>query len=432
MSLILKNATFIDWQTLKFKKCDIRVQQQKAGPIEFIDNIRLRRSDQSFNNSDIEVDCTGKFVTKSFGCAHHHIYSALAIGLKALQKKPANFLENLKYIWWRLDRSLDLEIIRACALVTAVNLIKNGVTFVIDHHSSPNAVKASISTIAETFDNIGISHLLCYELSDRNGKRAADEGLEETEDYLSSGRQGLVGLHASFTVGDLLLKKAVLLAEKYSSGIHIHTAEDIIDQEHCIKEHKKRVVERLSNAGVLKFPKTILAHCLHLNKLEKENLKESKVYIAENVESNLKNRVGYFNSIGLTDKIMLGTDGIHSDMLKSMRAAFYTGKIQENITLEQIYKRFRMIHNYTNENNLYGDEPNNLIILDYDPPSEVNENNFLSHFIFGIDSRNIESVISNGKFLMRNRKLVTIDENEVFAFSREMWKKLNKKIDKLQ
>lgn len=432
MSLILKNATFIDWQTLKFKKCNIRVQQQKAGSIEFMDNIQLRRAEQSFNNSDIEIDCTGKFVTKSFGCAHHHIYSALAVGLKPLKKKPANFLENLKYLWWKLDRALDLEIIRSCALVTAVNLIKNGVTFVIDHHSSPNAIKTSLSAIAEIFDNIGISHLLCYELSDRNGKRAAEEGLEETEDYLLSGRQGLIGLHASFTVGDLLLKKAVLLAEKHSSGIHIHTAEDIIDQEHCIKKYKKRVVERLNSAGVLNFPKTILAHCLHLNKSEKEILKESKIYIAENVESNLKNRVGHFNSIGLTDKIMLGTDGIHSDMLQSMKVAFHMGKIQEDITLEQIYRRFRMIHNYINENNLYGDEQNNLIILDYDPPSEIDENNFLSHFIFGIDSRNIESVISNGKFLMRNRKLKTIDENEVFAFSREMGKKLNKKIDKLQ
>jgi cytosine/adenosine deaminase-related metal-dependent hydrolase len=432
MSLILKNATFVDWQTLKFKKCDIRVQQQKAGSIEFMDNIQLRRADQSFNNSDIEVDCTGKFVTKSFGCAHHHIYSALAAGLKPLQKKPTNFLENLKYLWWKLDRALDLEIIKACALVTAVNLIKNGVTFVIDHHSSPNAVKTSLSAIAEIFDKIGISHLLCYELSDRNGKRAAKEGLEETEGHLSSGRQGLVGLHASFTVGDLLLKKAVLLAEKYSSGLHIHTAEDIIDQEHCMKKYKKRVVERLNNVGVLNFPKTILAHCLHLNKSEKEILKESKIYIAENVESNLKNRVGYFNSIGLTDKIMLGTDGMHSDMLKSMKVAFNMGKIQEDITLEQVYKRFRMIHNYINENNFYGDEPNNLIILDYDPPSEIDENNFLSHFIFGIDSRNIESVISNGKFLMRNRQLKTIDEDEVFAFAREMGKKLNNKIDKLQ
>ena len=79
--------------------------------------------------------------------------------------------------------------------------------------------------IADAFDKVGVSHLLCYEITDRDGMDKAQQGLEETEEYLKS-HQGLVGLHASFTIGDDTLKNSVDLMKKTNSGIHIHVAED--------------------------------------------------------------------------------------------------------------------------------------------------------------------------------------------------------------
>ena len=128
-------------------------------------------------------------------------------------KIPQNFPEILEYIWWHVDKTLDREMIEASALVSALYCVKNGVTFIIDHHASPFAIPGSLETIAKAFDRIGLSHLLCYEMSDRDGEGPGEQGLQETAEYLASGRQGHVGLHASFTVGDDLLQKAVALAQ---------------------------------------------------------------------------------------------------------------------------------------------------------------------------------------------------------------------------
>jgi cytosine/adenosine deaminase-related metal-dependent hydrolase len=110
------------------------------------------------------------------------------------------------------------------------------VTFIIDHHASPCAISGSLDMIAAAFEEVGLNHLLCYEISDRDGEKRRRQGLEETERYLNS-HQALVGLHASFTVGDQLLHAAVNLAGKYNSGIHIHVAEDPADQTDCIENH---------------------------------------------------------------------------------------------------------------------------------------------------------------------------------------------------
>jgi cytosine/adenosine deaminase-related metal-dependent hydrolase len=247
--------------------------------------------------------------------------------------------------------------------------------------------------------------------------------------YLKKGGQGLVGLHASFTVGDDLLNKAVSLAKKFDSGIHVHVAEDLVDQELCLKSHGKRVIERFHEAGVLDFKKTILGHCLHLDDNERDILRNSPVLIVQNTESNLNNNVGFFNPKGLNmNNIMVGTDGMHSDMLRSAKSAYFVGQTTGGVSPEVIYKRFRRVHDYIHENDFHGDDDNNLVILDYDSPTEMNHDNFFGHFIYGIDSNHIESVISNGRLTVHNKKILTVDEPEILRFSKEMAHKLWKRL----
>ncbi|PIY03337.1 MAG: amidohydrolase, partial [Bacteroidetes bacterium CG_4_10_14_3_um_filter_31_20] len=350
-----------------------------------------------------------------------------ARGMGAPKKNPENFYEILKYVWWTLDKCLDKEMIEASALSTAIACAKSGTTFVIDHHASPYAVEGSLEIIAKAFEKVGISHLLCYEISDRDGLEIANKGLAETENYLKN-NQGLVGLHASFTVSNETLKKAVKLSEKYNSGIHIHVAEDKYDQKHCITNYKTNVIERLNNFGVLNSSKTILGHCLHLSENEKQIIKASKVWVVQNSESNLNNNVGYFDSRGLGNNIMLGTDGMHSDMLRSAKSAFYVGQGFDNIDYSGIYNRFRNAHKYLKLNNFSGDGDNNLVILDYDSPTEFNQNNFLGHFLFGIESKHVQHVIANGKLIVKDKKITTVNEDDILTFSRKesikLWEKM--------
>ncbi len=419
MAIYLKNATYIDPNSFEIKNTHIKVNQGIDASIEFVSEL---------DNTAKVIDCQNKLVTKSFAIGHHHVYSALARGMGAPKKSPENFYEVLKYIWWTLDKSLDLEMIEASALVTAIYAAKAGSTFVIDHHASPFAVLGSLETLAKAFDKVGVSHLLCYEISDRDGESSRRQGLEETENYLASGRQALVGLHASFTVGDKTLKEAVALAKKYNSGIHVHVAEDRYDQDHSLVNYSQRVIERFNDAGVLDFDKSIIAHILYLSQKEKEILKNAPAWVVGNMESNLNNSVGIFRADGLGDRIMLGTDGMHSDMLRSSQMAFFAGQMAEQVGFDTIYNRLRNSHRYLKENNFKGDGDNNLVILDYDSPTEITTDNFLGHLIFGLDSRHVETVISDGKIIVENRKATNVNEEEIYAFAKDAGKRLWKKM----
>lgn len=418
MTIYLKNATFIDWQTFEFKKCNIKVEEGIDKNIEFVNEIP--------ENVQF-IDCSGKYVTKSFACGHHHIYSALACGMPAPAKSPENFYEILKYIWWNIDKQLDKEMIEASALVTAIECAKQGSTFVIDHHASPFFINGSLEIIAKALEKVGLSHLLCYEVTDRDGFDKAEQGLDENENHIKN-NQGLMGLHASFTVGDRTLKRAAQIVEKYNSGIHIHVAEDLSDEELCKKDYRKTVVERLNDLGLLNYSKSIIGHAIHINENERKILKNSKSWIVQNSESNQNNKVGTFTSNGLSNKIMLGTDGMHSNMLRSFKAALYATQKSDNAGWDTLYNRFRNVHNYLRENNFKGDGENNLVVLDYNPRTDFNSNNFLGHIIFGIEANNVEHVISNGKLIVKDRIIQTVDEKEILKFSREqslrLWKKL--------
>jgi cytosine/adenosine deaminase-related metal-dependent hydrolase len=425
MSILLLNTLYLDKENFEMIPCHIYAEDGIKGKMI----LQPLQSSHTLE-AGTTLDCHHKIVTRSFGCGHHHVYSALATGMHAPKKIPVNFEETLKYIWWTLDVCLDAEMIEASALATAIACAKNGVTFVVDHHSSPSHIKGSLDIIAKAFDKVGVSHLLCYEITDRNGKEASRQALEETDEYLSR-QQGLVGLHASFTVSDETLSRSAELVKKHNSGIHIHVAEDPIDENDSQKKYGKSVVERLSDHGLLASSKTILSHCLHINETERELIQNSDVWIAQNTDSNLNNKVGFFNSKNINKNVMLGTDGMHSDMLKSAKTSFFAGQNFDVIDYGETYRRFRNVHRYIGENNYTGDGENNLVILDYNPPTEINSSNFLSHFIFNLEAKHIQHVISNGRLIVKDRKMLTVNEEDIFIQSRELSKKLWDKMAKI-
>jgi len=417
MSIILQNASYIDWQTLRITHgCNILIEPGEGG------KIFLNPEFSSFKETEV-IDCTGKWVTKSLVNAHHHIYSALARGMDPPPVSPDNFHQTLQYIWWRLDKSLNADMIRASALFAAMDSLKNGVTFVIDHHASPNLVPGSLDIIKEAFDSLGISHLLCYEISDRDGMTIAHQGLDETERYLSQ-NQGLIGLHASFTLSEESMAMAFALAAKTGKGIHIHVAEDHVDQTHCQANFGERVIQRLDHWGLLDYPSSILAHCIHLSLPERKILASKPAWIVQNPESNLNNQVGFFTNNLLNKPVMLGTDGMHSDMFQSARYAYFSGKNYEKLSPSDVFTRLRNVHHYLSKNNFAGDGENNLVVMDYQPPTPVTTENLPGHLFYGMGSKEVIHVISNGRLVVRNRQITTADEMEILDYCRSQAIKL--------
>ena len=234
--------------------------------------------------------------------AHHHLYSSLARGMPAPPRAPRSFNDILELIWWRLDRALDLDLVRASARLGALEALEAGTTTIVDHHSSPNAIDGSLDVIADACAEVGVRIVACYEVTDRNGPDGAKAGLAENERYLRAGGRGYVGAHACSTLSDETLDAVTGLAADLGVGVHIHVAEAVSDAD-----AGKRLVGRARDDW-------LLAHCVHLDR-------ELPGTVLHNPRSNLNNSVGYARPARY-GRVALGTDGIGSDLLEEFALAF--------------------------------------------------------------------------------------------------------------
>ena len=133
-----------------------------------------------------QFDAKGSVIIPGLVNAHMHLYSSLARGMPPPSEQPKNFVEVLEKIWWRLDRALTPEDVYLSAMVGLIESAKAGATTVIDHHSSPNAISGSLSTIAKAVSDIGMRGVLCYEVSDRDGEKKRDEAIKGNPDLFIS------------------------------------------------------------------------------------------------------------------------------------------------------------------------------------------------------------------------------------------------------
>jgi cytosine/adenosine deaminase-related metal-dependent hydrolase len=152
------------------------------------------------------LDAKGGLILPGLINLHHHFYSALARGLDP-GAPMKDFTEVLDRLWWRLDRALDIDTVRLSAQLSLADCVRWGCTTVFDHHASPSCLGGSLDLIAEAVEAAGLSAVLCYEVTDRNGHAEARAGVEENLRFLNQQQghariRGVLGLHASFTLRD--------------------------------------------------------------------------------------------------------------------------------------------------------------------------------------------------------------------------------------
>lgn len=254
-------------------------------------------------------------------CSHTHLYSALCpYGMPAPEHKPENFLQILERIWWRLDRAIDKDILRASARVYVAECLLRGTTSIVDHHESPNYIEGSLDTLADAFAEFGARGILTYGATDRNeavvtneGKRGIDECVRFIKANKNPLVKGMVGLHAQFTCNDETIKYAGDCARELGVGIHVHVAEgssDVVDAE---ERGYKSPMDRIEKLGAL-VPSSIFVHCIHMSPEETRHAANQGVWFVQNPRSNHGNAVGWPFSLRYAQKVALGVDGWSGDM----------------------------------------------------------------------------------------------------------------------
>lgn len=437
--MILKNGRVITQDENKpyFENGAVVIKDNKIVAVDTTENILAKYSDEEI------IDVEEKLIMPGFINTHHHIYSAFARGMASSGKPNENFLEILENLWWKIDKKLSLEDLEYSAYTTYIDCIKKGVTTVFDHNASPYAVTGSLEAIAKAAKKLGLRSCLCYEVSDRDGKDIAIEGIDENINFIKKYNnddqnmiKGMFGLHASFTLSDETLRLCDEKLKGLNAGYHVHVAEGIDDLEQCLEKHGKRVVERLRDMNIL-GEKTIAVHCIHVTDDELNILKETNTMVVHNPESNMGNAVGCQPFLELHKKgitIGLGTDGYTSDMTESMKVANIIHKhVKQNPSVAwgevpvSMFKNNRKIaaEYFSGDLGILKEGAlADVIVVDYDPLTPMNENNINSHILFGVTGKDVVTTIIDGKVIMQDRKLVGIDEKEIFKTSREVAKKL--------
>lgn len=372
------------------------------------------------------IDAKGGVLTPGFINMHTHLYSSLARGMPIPQIN--SFYEILKKIWWKLDFALNEEDVYFSALLGIMDSVRRGVTTIFDHHSSPNFTRGSLDVIEKAVRDIGIRASLSYEVTDRNGKKKRDEGIEENVRFAKKTKDDSLikptfGLHASFTISEETFEIIKEATENLDVGFHIHVAEGPEDEEDSLKKYKKRVTERLYEKGIL-GEKSLLIHGVQLDESEINILWKTNTPLIHNPSSNMNNAVGMAPILKMLKKgilIGLGTDGFGQDVLEEMKNASLLIKHTEkdpNLGLEAFgflknNAKIASLHFNKTLGSIERGALADIVIYGYIPPTPLTPKTIFSHLFFGLSSLVPDTVIVEGRVIYKNGEFLDVDEEKI-------------------
>lgn len=378
------------------------------------------------------VECGGKTVFPGFVNMHTHAGMAMMRGIG----EDIPFHAWLDKIW-EVERNLDAEYVYHGSKVAFLEMIKSGTTTFNDQYwYMPMALKAA--------SELGIRAALSCVMLDKNDPAESERQKAECQEVyrtLSSWpdtAEFLISIHSIYSVREPLILWAADFARAHGLKMHIHVSETKKEVEDCMALHGgMSPVEYLESLGVL-GPDVIAAHTLWLSDRDVEILGRHGVTCVHNINSNLKLASGYrFRYNELRDagaNVCLGTDGSASsnnlDMLETMKTASMIQKAwREDPSAMPLEELIQMAT--VNGGKALGLDIGrigtgalaDLLIVDTDNHNFLSPGSFEANLVYSAHSDCIDSVICNGKFVMRGR--VVTGEKEILAEARKVMEKFS-------
>ena len=371
------------------------------------------------------LDCTGRAALPGFVNMHTHGAMSLMRGIG----EDIAFHAWLDKIW-DVESRIDEEYVYHATKAACLEMIKTGTTTFNDHYwYMPMAYKAAME--------MGLRPVLAYVICDRNDPEESERQKVQCVEMYESSLQWeeparfCIAIHAIYSVSEEMILWATRFAREHGLRIHIHLSETRKEVEDCKKQHNgMSPVEYLDALGVL-GEDVIAAHTLWLSGNDVRILGERKVTCVHNVTSNLKLASGYrFLYNELRDagaNICLGTDGCASsnnlDMLETMKTSAMIQKAWRDdpsaMPIDEI-----MAMATSNAGKALGlplgrlEEGNvaDILIVDTTGYSFLSPAPFEANLIYSAHSECLESVICNGRFVMRDR--VVPGEEQILSDAR--------------
>lgn len=427
MSILLRNISFLDIENEEIiNNIDIYIEGNKISKI----------------GKSLDVDATeiyngeNKLVTPGFINAHTH----LGMSYFRNYADDLNLMDWLNNEIWPIEAKLNAEDIYYSSLLSIIENIKSGVsTFCDMYYEMDRVADACIET--------GIRGVITRGLTDIDGK--GEEKLEEIDELYknynnkSNGRVKVYPApHAIYTCSEDFLKEITRRTNELYDGIlHVHLSETLTEVNDCKKEHGMTPIEYVESIGMLDSH-VIAAHCTHITDREIEIVKDKEFYPVYNPSSNLKLASGFTPVQKLLDNgitVAIGTDGDSSnnnqDILEEMHIGGIVNKAVEMD--EKAVKAIEILKMATvNGAKAMGFENLGLIkegyladltIFNLDSNSFTPRNNLISALVYSANSEDVSCTIVDGKFIMKDRQILSLDESKVRKIVNDRWEEIKKR-----
>lgn len=368
------------------------------------------------------LDATGKAATP--GLVNSHTHAAMTLLRGYADDLP--LMDWLGQKIWPIEAALTVEDIYWGSLLAGLEMLKSGTTTFADQYFE-------MDQVARAVEEIGLRASLCRGLIGIASQ--ADQALAESRDFVRSwhGAAGgritaMLGPHAPYTCPPSYLEKVLAAAEELGVGLHIHLSETRTEIEQIKGEYGCSPIELMEKVNLFERP-VLAAHCVHLSEDDIEILAAKRVGVAHNPQSNMKLGSGIapvarMLSAGIN--VGIGTDGAASNndlnMVEEMRTAALLQKVGlEDPTVLPAGQALEMataggaraLGLGGQIGTLEVGKRADIVLWNLNQAHFCPLHNVQAHLVYSAGRADVDTVIVDGRILMRGRRVLTVDEETV-------------------
>lgn len=424
----IKNGRFIVWNEQELiLEGHLIIKEDK---IVYLD----KKPPEQHMHADEIIDGSHKLFMPGFVNTHTHAAMSLLRGF-ADDLQLQEWLENK--IWPKEALFTDDDVYWG-TMLSITEMLRSGTTCFADMYDR-------MDRVAQAVEQTGIRACLTRGMIGFGGEEVRQAKLKEAREFAqewhgkAEGRiTTMMSPHAPYTCPPAFIEQIAETAAELDLPIHTHMSETAAEVEQNVRQYGKRPVQHLLDLGVFNRP-TLVAHAVHLTDEEIALLAEHNVHVSHNPGSNLKlasgvARVPDMLRAGIV--VSLGTDSSASnnnlDMMEEVRLAalLHKGTSQDPtavpaLTALQLGTRCGAEALWLDQiGSLEIGKKADLIALDIDQPHYFPHSNLLSHVVYAASAQDVTDVWVNGRRLLRDKELITIDEEKVKAEAQARYERL--------
>lgn len=438
--LLIKNAYLI---TMNDKR-----EVYENGNILIEDNIikAIGKFDNHIVNKDAEIyDANGKILMPGLINTHVHLSQQLGRGIA----DDVDLLTWLRDRVWPYESSFDYNDSLISSTACCIELIRSGVTTFLESGGQ------YVDAMVEAVDKTGIRACLAKSVMDQGEglpkawQKTCEEELNTQidlfEKYNNTSNERIkiwFALRTIFNNSDELIIKTKELADKYHTGIHMHIAEIADEVDFSRTRRGLSTVEHLNSLGAL-GPNLLAVHTVWLTNREIDLFRLNNVKVSHNPSAAMKVVLGFASIPEMLDKgvtVSIGTDGAPSNnRMDMMRDMYLTSLIHKGRTLNPTLVNAEKILEMATINgakcalldkeigSLEVGKKADMIILNPNTIHSLPMHNPIGNIVYAMSSENIESTICDGKWLMKEKEILVLDESKLLDKVKEQAKKIREK-----